>query len=497
MSELIGHDAVEGDNGARQSRQRKLEECVLRIAREEGVPPFCENANEVIVRTLDLDGGSSSALARVVLRDLGLTSQILRAANSALYNRSGRPILSVPHGIVLLGWEPLRNLVSTIRYIEHFANRSPGLRELMLLSLLSAVHSRDIAASIGYPRPDEAHICGLFRNLGEVLIACHQPEEYSEIVVTMQQEHIGARAACLRVLDFSWDEVGLRVAAGWNMPPKVYICLRGLGERVGSPLDRCLASIADYGRDLTHALYREGAPLDAVTLPWIADPQGRRTLLPAGDLHRLAEAAWNETREIFTALGVPSQNLRLDRQADRARRILAAAPVFDEAGWRSLDEAAAEAERAIGRGDFELTAILGNLLDAVRGAGFQRAVFGLLNDDQTAIRGRLACGGDVEDLLQRFDFPMGRLDGPIRAALQHKSDVLIDCARDSRYDGTALLTAMEPAAFALLPIVVDAKAVGCLYADRQSSTPDLDSARLPLGRVRDTMAAAIRQKSAH
>ena len=244
------------------TREQKLDACVRRISREEGVPPFCQHANEVIARTLDLDGGSSSTLARVVLKDLGLTSQILRAANSALYNHSGRPILSVPHGIVLMGWDTLRNLVGTIRYIEHFANRSPGLRELMMLSLLSAVHSREIAASIGYPRPEEAHICGLFRNLGEVLIACHCPEQYSKIILTMHKENIDERAACLRVLGFSWDEVGLRVAAGWDMPPKIDVCLRGLGALAASPMDRWLASITDYARDLTHAIYRDGAAIE-------------------------------------------------------------------------------------------------------------------------------------------------------------------------------------------------------------------------------------------
>jgi len=470
---------------------------VERISREEGVPPFGQHANEVIAKTLDLDGGSSGTLARVVLKDLGLTSQILRAANSALYNRSGRPILSVPQGIVMMGWDSLRNLVSSIRYIEHFASRSPGLRELTLMSLLSAVHSRDIAASIGYPSPDEAHICGLFRNVGEVLVACHCPEEYSKIILTMHQENINERAACLRVLDFSWDEVGLRVATGWNMPPKVYVCLRGLGTQVGSPVDRCLASIADYARDLTHAMYREGAVLDAVHLPWIVDPQGQRSLVPAEDLRRLADSAVKETQETFAALGIPSNGLRLDRQAERARHLLASVPVFGAAGWRSLDEAAENASRALRDGDFELTTVISGLLDALCAAGFDRAVFGLLNDDHTSIRGRLASGGVVEYVLHRFDFPVDRLDGPIRAALQHRSDVLIDCTRDGRYDRSALVTAMEPTAFALFPIVVDHKPVGCLYADRQSAAPGLDTARLPVGRVRDTVAAAIRKKSVH
>ena len=473
----------------------KLDACVQRISREEGAPPFGQHASELIARTLDLDGGSSGTLARVAFKDLGLTSQILRAANSALYNRSGRPIMSVPHGIVLIGWDTLRNLIGTIRYIEHYANRSPGLRELMMLSLLSAVHSRDIAASVGYPRPEEAHLGGLFSNLGEVMVACHCPEEYSKIILIMHKENIDESRASLRVLGFSWDEVGLRVAARWDMPPNIDVCLRGPGGPAGSPMDRCLASITDYARDLTHAVYRDGAAIERMHLRWVVDPRGRRVVLPEAGLRLLTDSALRETRDTFAALGIPSNSLRLDRQAERARHLLASVPVFDADRWRSLDEAAENANRVVRDEDFELTAVISALLDAVRGAGFDRAVFGLLNDEHTSIRGRLASGGAVEDVLRGFDFPVDRLDGPIRAALQYKSDVLIDCARDGRYDGSALVAAMEPAAFALFPLVVDEKPVGCLYADRQSAAPDLDTARSPLGRVRDTMAAAIKAKS--
>jgi HD-like signal output (HDOD) protein len=473
----------------------KLDACVQRISREEGAPPFGQHASELIARTLDLDGGSSGTLARVAFKDLGLTSQILRAANSALYNRSGRPIMSVPHGIVLIGWDTLRNLIGTIRYIEHYANRSPGLRELMMLSLLSAVHSRDIAASVGYPRPEEAHLGGLFRNLGEVMVACHCPEEYSKIILIMHKENIDESRASVRVLGFSWDEVGLRVAARWDMPPNIDVCLRGPGGPAGSPMDRCLASITDYARDLTHAVYRDGAAIERMHLRWVVDPRGRRVVLPEAGLRLLTDSALRETRDTFAALGIPSNSLRLDRQAERARHLLASVPVFDADRWRSLDEAAENANRVVRDEDFELTAVISALLDAVRGAGFDRAVFGLLNDEHTSIRGRLASGGAVEDVLRGFDFPVDRLDGPIRAALQYKSDVLIDCARDGRYDGSALVAAMEPAAFALFPLVVDEKPVGCLYADRQSAAPDLDTARSPLGRVRDTMAAAIKAKS--
>ena len=67
------------------SRREKLEACVGRIAQSEGVPPFCDHANEVLIRTLDIEEGSSKKLVQVVLQDVGLATQVLRLANSAMY----------------------------------------------------------------------------------------------------------------------------------------------------------------------------------------------------------------------------------------------------------------------------------------------------------------------------------------------------------------------------------------------------------------------------
>jgi HD-like signal output (HDOD) protein len=302
------------------TRQQKLDLCVEQIARSEGVPPFCDHANEIMVRTLDLDGGSHTKLVEVILRDVGLASQVLRLANSAMHNQSGRPIMSVAHAITVLGWLEVRSMASAVRYIEHFANRAAGLRELLLTSVLTAVQSREVAAAIGYPHPGEAYICGLFRNLGEVLIACNFPEEHAKIIVMIDQEHILERAACARVLDYSWDDVGLRVAAHWNMPPAVRLPMGALATAAGSPLDRCLASLTNYSHKLTRALYRKGISVDKVHLEPVLDPAGVPVLISPRQLYAIVDLAMAETKDMFSALQIPTDTLRMSKQAEQARK---------------------------------------------------------------------------------------------------------------------------------------------------------------------------------
>jgi HD-like signal output (HDOD) protein len=95
-----------------------------------------------------------------------------------LYNRSGRPILSVAHAASLMGMQAIRDVAAGTMLFEHFRKRSPGVRELMILSLLSANHAREAAQKLGFARPEEAYLCGMFRNLGEILVACYLPEDY-------------------------------------------------------------------------------------------------------------------------------------------------------------------------------------------------------------------------------------------------------------------------------------------------------------------------------
>jgi hypothetical protein len=446
-----------------------------------------------MLRTMDLDGNSIE-LVRVILKDLGLTSQILRLANSAMYNHSGRPIMSVAHAIIMLGWDKVRSMVSTVRYIEHFANRSPCLRELLLLSVLTAVHGRDVAEAIGYPRPEEAYICGLFRNLGEILIACYYPQEYSRIILTMHEEKIPERPACWRVLDFAWDEVGMRIAASWNMPSQVRLSIDISGAPAGTPWDRCLASVANYGHDLTRTLYRKGAGIDAIHLQTVIDPEGQPALVSVRDLARIVDTALVETQQTFAALRVPIDTLHLASQAERARQILKSVPEFDRAALSALQQAITKAGRAVQR-DFELGSFITALLEDVRAIGFEHVVFGLMNENLSCIRGRLATGDSSGDILERFQFPVDGAEGPMRAALQRKEDVFVDRTRDARYDSSALVAAFQPGGFALLPVIVDGKVAGCLYADLARAPSGFDSVRPSLSRARDVIAAAIRKKA--
>ena len=90
------------------------------------------------ISALDDDASSLQRLANVVLREYSLTLSVVRTANSVHYRRSGRAIQSATHAMMMLGARTVRHLASSLLLFENYARRSDELKELMLLSLLTA-----------------------------------------------------------------------------------------------------------------------------------------------------------------------------------------------------------------------------------------------------------------------------------------------------------------------------------------------------------------------
>ena len=60
------------------------------------------------------------------------------------------PIRSATHALLLLGATATRSIVSSLLLFEHYEGQSAGLRELMLLSLLTANHARETSLRLLY-----------------------------------------------------------------------------------------------------------------------------------------------------------------------------------------------------------------------------------------------------------------------------------------------------------------------------------------------------------
>ena len=163
------------------TRQESLDNCVRRIQRQSNLPAFADHMAQ-LTKAVGDESTTLNLITNIILKNVSLTAMVLRAANSIHYNPRGKPILSVSRAVTIMGWDSVLNLGAGVLLFEHFREQMDKPKELVLLMLLTGNHARQIAMRAGLRGIEEAYLCGMFRNLGELAAACYLPQEYAEIL---------------------------------------------------------------------------------------------------------------------------------------------------------------------------------------------------------------------------------------------------------------------------------------------------------------------------
>ena len=492
-----------------------LERRLRFILRAGDFPALSNMVAETMSISLD-SAASSQRLANLVLRDYSLTVKVIRTANTLHYNRTGRPIRSATHALLLLGVRTVRDLATSLILFEHYHRKSPGLKELMLLSMLTATHARELAARLGLPEPEEAHLCGMFRNLGEVLIAAHFPEDYAKILEKVRQSgaaasgapNAGAPAAPLSmqraaqsVLGFTYEDLGTAVARHWSMPESVVIAMRA----GGAASSRSLAGVVTLSHELTNAIYRDDAMRGALRVADAVRQHGSVLGVNQEVIGEILERALSETKDVFSTARVALDDLRLRKQIADALRVLGAAVGEDgpDAGSNtapreSIEELRSrlvqEARTALDANrEFGLEAVVLMLLEALlRGGPFDRAVFAIANAERTMIEGRIGLGDQADALIPKLR--VTTQSAPVSLALDWRRAAIRTVNRALTSDETRWCRTVGATAFGVVPLTIDGKLVGCLYADCTSVSAAVEAAGPFLDLVAGLASRAIESR---
>lgn len=487
------------------TKQQRIERCLAEIGHQSDFPAFSHHIQGVM-RVIEDEGSSLRLLTDLVLRDFSLTLRVLRASNSVCVNRSTKPVVSVAHAVALLGTETIRDLAGGVALFEHFRKISPGLKELMLLSLLTAHQTQTISQKVEYPRPEEAYVCGMFRNLGEALAACYLPRQYAAILHQMDESHMPEREACLETLGFSYEDLAQAMARQWKLPDPVTRCMappepmRLAGAYAEGSLLRTMVA---FSHALTTAVYRRDPEGAGSRVNLLVQDYFPALGLTHEDVVRALDRAITDTKATFDALNTPLDVLRLRKQAEMATASLDAALLEEEEASPAAEIAKGEelmwllvhhVETEIESPDYDLHHVVLMSLEALyRGARFDRALFCLADSDHIAMHGRLGLGEGADELRKKFKAPISARGGLVGGALIRRQDLFIPAARS--YAQAEALKAMGAKSLGVYPILVDGVLGGCLYFDRLAEhAPPSPKILEMISRLRDLLAKAIHQR---
>lgn len=453
--------------------ESRLAECVQAILHDAEFPALSRQIKD-IMEALREEDSAAHRLAMVVLQDYSLTLKVLRLANSPQYNRSQASVESVSHAIVILGVRTVRAVASTLSQFDSYEKRSHALKQLVLLSMLTAHHAKAVVDVLGLENPEEVQLCAMYRNLGEILIACHFPEEYQ----AMLADEASGRPlsnACFRAMHFYFEELAQAVGAQWKLPPVIF---EGM-SRTERPANVQQAAIA-FAHDLSTLVYRRGVERGGTRLQLLMLRYSPWLTLNDDKINRILNAGIKNTRSLFESVSLGPADLRLSQSEPSfaTTRVVAgsaegARPTVPVASVDEVDAhlAAIEVELA-NFGPGAMDTIVDLAMKALYATGaFDRVLFALVSPDRKELTGKLVLGESGAELLRAFKFPLSLRGGPIALSLMRQSPLLVDRQRRPSPPELSAAESLGAATFAVYPISNDTEVVAAFYVDATQARP--------------------------
>ncbi|MCH2205371.1 MAG: HDOD domain-containing protein [Lentisphaerales bacterium] len=166
---------------------------------------------------------TTGIISRIISQDPALTLKVLKMVNSAFY---GFPheIEDIPQAIVIIGMQQLNDLVLTHSIINLFNKQKCApftLEDFWKFSLACGLEAKILASQSKGSYSERIFVGGLLHNIGKLLMAIAEPDDYVKCHELNQQESISMTEAETKVFGFNHLAVNRALMNAWNIPQAI------------------------------------------------------------------------------------------------------------------------------------------------------------------------------------------------------------------------------------------------------------------------------------
>ncbi len=281
------------------------EKVLSRLCNVKDLPSFPEIAAE-LMSIVSREDFSIGDLKKIIEKDPGLVTKILKVANSFAFNPVGKEITSIERAIIQLGVNNLVPIVvglSVIQLNKYVDERFNA--ELFWKHSYTCAHvAKRLAARFKLPE-GEAFTAGLLHDIGKLVLFSLYPVEYMKALELSKERNLFSFEAEREVFGVDHCEVGEYVIDHWGLPKLLREVVRyhhSPNEATDYKKFTALVGVADLFSRVTGLYYnRDFKGVDLLNEPaWKIltgeeeDPES--LLLPvytdAEDAIAFAEIAW-------------------------------------------------------------------------------------------------------------------------------------------------------------------------------------------------------------
>lgn len=193
------------------------------VDKVDDIPAFPQTVIN-IMQLLKEPRSAAIDIEREIMKDQGLTTKVLKMANSAFYS-GRRQIKTVVDATVLLGFDTVQSLVlaSTVGKVmeRELKGYSYERNALWRQSQISAIMAKTIAKKTRAANQDIAYTAGLLKDVGKVILDEYVSESYKEILDKIANDTVSYVDAEQEVLGFNHGQVGAKIIEKWQLPQEL------------------------------------------------------------------------------------------------------------------------------------------------------------------------------------------------------------------------------------------------------------------------------------
>jgi HD-like signal output (HDOD) protein len=500
-----------------------LDAVLRRLGGTSGFPTLSTTISDVN-RVVTSDSHSAQQITQVILRDLSLTTKLLQLVNSAVYGQYRGGIRTISRAVLILGCDAVRNAAMTLMMLEFSKGRpqEKSLQDELLGAFFAGMLSKALCQRLALPNAEEAVICTMCQNLGK-LVATFFLYEESKKVRLLVADGVAEEDAAERVLGICYRKLGMGVARHWNFPDRLVEGMQSIPARELTPPTteaENLRLAANLANDLYITALQTSQEDKPAALQALCKRYSAAVKLDVKDLNAALDQSLKEIGQCSTTLnlstaGSPALNaVRVwtggtgdiaEVSADPLLRDVAVLDALEKEG------ATANAQHVISAGirdvtealtaDFALNDILRMVLETMhRGFGFTRTMIFIRDTRLNTMRARFGFGPEIERSIPQCDFPLAFAPDVFHVALEKRVDIIIENAQAENIIQRVpewLRRVINPQSFLLLPITLNSRAVGLLYADSARNGIKLDAEQLgSLRTLRSQVVLAFKTSAA-
>lgn len=521
---------VDFSAGNEKQATNALENLLQKISSAADLPALGSSVSRVVQMTSS-DDEAVKNLAHFILSDVALTQKILRISNTVCYRTaSGTPVTTISKAIFLLGFDTVKTAALAMLLVDGMKGKNAkSVRNELSHALCSSIVGREIARRGHFKDAEEAAVAALFKNIGRVLVAAHDHDQYDKITRLVEAGTHNPSQASQQVLGCSFELLAEAVLREWNIPDSIVQALNPPPPGVLRPAkarQEWLQQVAAFSSAAARLIPSLGAPGQEAASKAVLTRFGGALGLDHAKLNQLFAGVAQETRVIASSTELA---LHTDEHEHAPAHDTAAAPAEQQAaaapsaGTPSAPAASASADldsglpsellldvleeppplqvsarHASGKPVNARDLLLAGVQDVTQmmasgrckvndlmllvletlysSMGFRFATVCLKDVHTHQFRARIAMGEKNAERQEGFVFPVATARDLFHLAMENDADLMISDAsvpkiRDllPAWHRTLLPDARS---FIVLPLVVQKKQLGLFYADRATPAPE-------------------------